>query len=80
MMFELSLQLRATEGALLRVLGAVERRGFTLSGIVSQQYGHDMSLRLRLETNGRSAQVLLRQLRKLHDVIAAELGLVPCVA
>ena len=67
MALELQLQLRAVEGAMLRVLGTIERRGYTLGTMSSRPRAEGLELCLELEPNGRPVEVLLRQLRKVYD-------------
>ena len=74
MALELQLQLRAVEGAMLRVLGTIERRGYTLGTLSSRPRAEGLELCLELEPNGRPVEVLLRQLRKVYDVLDARFG------
>lgn len=61
------------EGALLRVLGTVERRGFALVELAADKPDAETySIRLRLEGE-RDPQVLCRQLERLVDVRAVRL-------
>jgi acetolactate synthase II small subunit len=56
------------EGALLRLLGTVERRGFSLSGLSADQTEAG-ALAVRLQLDGaRDLQVLCRQIERLIDV------------
>lgn len=56
------------EGALLRVLGTVERRGFALVEMAAEKPdAGSYSIRLRLDSK-RDPQVLCRQLERLVDV------------
>ena len=56
------------EGALLRLLGTVERRGFALSGLSADQTDAGaLAVRLQLE-GARDLQVLCRQIERLIDV------------
>jgi len=72
-MLELKLLLANAEGALLRVLGTIERRGFTLGAMSTRATPHGLQLTLSLPGDGRPADVLLRQIRRLHDVLEAAL-------
>ena len=60
------------EGAVLRMLGLVERRGFRVSriGMTEQPCGRRASLVLDLVARdaGRRVEVLGHQLRRLHGV------------
>ena len=58
------------EGAVLRMLGAVERRGFQLRGIsMSERDGEAaMSLEVQARLPERSLEVVAAQLRRLDEV------------
>ncbi len=65
------------EGALLRLLGTVERRGFALSGLSADQTDAG-ALAVRLQLDGaRDLQVLCRQIERLIDVRAVRLVSMP---
>ena len=69
----LQIQLRATEGAIIRTLGTVERRGFRLEQVQvgeAQGDGHDMHL---VVSGDRPVALLKRQLDRLYDVIWVEI-------
>lgn len=71
----LNLRLRPAEGAILRVLGSIERRGFSLELIESRR--SQSCILLSVDISGeRSVEVLIRQLERLYDVLAVELE--PC--
>jgi acetolactate synthase II small subunit len=70
-MLEFSLLIAPVEGALVRVLGTIERRGFRLGAMSTQPTPHGTRLTLALSSDGRAADVLLRQVRRIHDVIEA---------
>ncbi len=72
-MFELSLLLAPTEGALVRVLGLIERRGFALAGVATRNTAQGQQVTVTMPANGRPADVLLRQVKRLCDVRAASL-------
>ena len=72
-MLELSLLLSNAEGALVRTLGLIERRGFRLGSMATRPTPHGLALTLSLASDGRPADVLLRQIRRLHDVLEAAL-------
>ena len=64
----LEIQLDDSEGALLRVLGTVERRGFALLELNAGKPDlESYALQLTLEST-RDAEVLCRQLERLVDV------------
>lgn len=59
-----------SEGAVLRMLGAVERRGFELRGIsMSESDGEGaLSLEVHARMPERSLEVVAAQLRRLDEV------------
>ena len=67
----IQLKLKSTEGALLRVIGVAERRGYPLLQIDAQASENHMDVVLGVK-NARPISLLLRQLNKLHDVYTAE--------
>ena len=69
----IELRLARTEGAIVRTLGLIERRGFTVTAITMRSDGGSETLVLRLEvaTESRSFEVLIRQILRLIDVRAA---------
>ena len=72
-MLELSLLLSNAEGALVRTLGLIERRGFRLGAMSTRPTPHGLSLTVSLAADGRPADILLRQIRRLSDVLEAAL-------
>lgn len=64
------------EGAIVRILGAVERRGYRLGAIVRD--GGGLTLDLTARDPGRRLDVLAAQLRRLHDV--GDVTLIPISA
>ena len=74
-MLELSLTLAPAEGALVRVLGLIERRGFRLGAMRSEPSPRGLSVFLQLPSDGRAGDVLLRQVQRLHDVRDASLDI-----
>jgi acetolactate synthase-1/3 small subunit/acetolactate synthase II small subunit len=58
------------EGAVLRMLGVVERRGFELRAIAMSEEGGRGSLAIdvRARDAGRRLDVVAGQLRRLHEV------------
>ena len=77
MRYQLDLTLRQAEGALTRVLGTAERRGFRPVSVdgEAQPDGDRWHLRMTVEGD-RSEASLQQQLAKLHDCIAVEVR--PC--
>lgn len=63
------------EGAMVRMLGLVERRGFSLRGLAMEEYVEGASLILDLEPRdpSRRVEVLARQLCRLIDVNSVSL-------
>ena len=57
---------RDEEGALIRILGTIERRGYRLLAVEANAGG--LSLELAARDPGRRLDVLAAQLRRLHDV------------
>lgn len=77
MRYRLDLTLRHAEGALVRVLGAAERRGFRPLSVDGAAEPESDRWRLRMTVEGeRSDAMLQQQLAKLHDCIAVEVE--PC--
>lgn len=77
MRYQLELTLRRAEGALVRVLGTIERRGFRpqlLSG-TTQADTDDWQLYMTVE-GGRAGEALQAQIAKLHDCLAVQV--LPC--
>ena len=68
----------AGEGALLRMVGLVERRGFAVSGVAMAAAEGRGSLSLDVEPRdaGRRLEVIAAQLRRLHDV--RNVSILPC--
>ena len=69
----IELRLARAEGAIVRTIGLIERRGFTVTAITTRSDAGSETLILRLEvaTEGRSYDVLIRQILRLFDVRAA---------
>ena len=77
MRYRLEMTLRHAEGALVRVLGTAERRGFqplSMDG-EAQPDGERWHLRMTVEGQ-REPEGLQQQLAKLHDCLAVEVQ--PC--
>jgi len=71
--YKLRIQLSNSEGAIIRALGLMERRGFilrTCSVNDSDASGREMDVTV---TSERSGDLLRRQLERLHDVHHVEL-------
>jgi acetolactate synthase II small subunit len=69
-MQRLAIDLTPAEGAVVRVLGLVERRGFVVRGLAMNEDERGASLVIDLEPRdpGRRAEVVARQLGRLVDV------------
>jgi acetolactate synthase II small subunit len=77
MRYRLDLTLRHADGALARVLGATERRGFRPLAVDGETQADGERWHLRLMVEGdRSDEQLALQLAKLHDCLAVEVA--PC--
>ncbi|MFS2319044.1 ACT domain-containing protein [Maricaulis sp. D1M11] len=71
MRLDLTVDLFDTEGALLRLVGLVERRGFVINAMHKAQPTEGISriqLQLDPRDSGRRADVLTRQIERLFDV------------
>ncbi|ODU41450.1 ACT domain-containing protein [uncultured Aquimonas sp.] len=78
MRFRLDLTLRPAEGALLRVLGTAERRGYTPLAIEGQRSNDGSAWNLALTLEGeRAAEGLCRQMEKLYDCLKVEVAECP---
>ncbi len=70
---ELNLLLANSEGALVRILGLIERRGFRFGAMSTRPTPQGTHLSLTLACEDRPADVLLRQVMRLEDVLEAAL-------
>lgn len=69
----LHIQLSSVEGAVIRALGLIERRGFSLNSCsVSEADGNGRNMQVSV-TSDRPGDLLKRQLERLHDVFHVEL-------
>ena len=73
-MFDVQVLLFEEEGALVRLFGAIERRGFVVHHIIAgaSRVRGQMHLTLTVRGRGRPWQFLLPQLRKLPHVVSAQ--------
>lgn len=71
---------RNDEGALVRILGLVERRGYKLERVAAED--NVLTLSITARDPGRRLDVLAAQLRRLHDVtdVASFPSNVPSIA
>jgi acetolactate synthase regulatory subunit len=73
MNYSLRIQLSSVEGAVIRALGLMERRGYTLNKCsVGESDGTGRNMDVSV-TSTRSGDLLKRQLERLHDVYHVEL-------
>jgi len=75
MISTIELSLGRAEGAIIRAIGLIERRGFAVTSIHTTAHADSGTLALRLEvaSRGRPFDVLVRQIEKLFDVRSARL-------
>lgn len=77
MHYRLDVQLRRAEGALARVLGTAQRRGYATLSLRAETDPRAEAWRLSMTVESeRSAHGLKSQLDKLHDCLAVEVA--PC--
>jgi acetolactate synthase II small subunit len=77
MRYQLDLTLRQAEGALARVLGTAERRGFRPLSVDGETQPDGDRWHLRMTVEGeRSDESLQNQLAKLYDCLAVQV--LPC--
>ncbi len=73
MNYTLHIQLSSVEGAVIRALGLIERRGFSLNTcIVGEADGNGRNMKVNVSST-RPGDLLKRQLERLHDVHHVEL-------
>jgi len=73
MQHTLRIQLSSVDGAVIRALGLIERRGYSLKKCsVSESDGTGRNMEVSV-TSTRSGDLLKRQLERLHDVYHVEL-------
>ena len=69
----LKIQLSSSEGAVLRTLGLIERRGFGLGKCsISEAGDNGRSMEVSVSSS-RPGDLLKRQLERLHDVQSVEI-------
>ena len=69
----LHIQLSSSEGAVIRALGLMERKGFSIKNCSvgeSDGTGRDLDVTV---TSSRPGDLLKRQLERLHDILLVEL-------
>ena len=73
MNYVLKLSIKPNSGALLRVLGLVERRAWSTTALQTHGRGQGADLEFDLQVLGeRSIEILVRQLNRLHVVNTVE--------
>lgn len=73
MRYELRIQLRSCEGAVLRAIGTMERRGYRLERCTVHEAQGDGQAMEVLVSSERPCALLQRQLERLHDVLWVEI-------
>jgi len=71
----MKLTIQRVEGAIIRTLGLIERRGFAVTSIdaTADDSAQQMELTIEVHSPQRSAEVLARQVEKLFDVRSVHL-------
>lgn len=66
----LRMSILKVEGAMIRLLGLVERRGFSVTAMNARadDAGDEVEITLEIRSAGRSVDTLTRQIEKLYDV------------
>jgi acetolactate synthase II small subunit len=66
----LRMSIYKVEGAIIRLLGLIERRGFSVTAMNarSDDSAQQVEITIQLKSTGRSVEVLTRQIEKLYDV------------
>ncbi|NND60807.1 MAG: hypothetical protein HKN49_11125 [Gammaproteobacteria bacterium] len=70
MIYRIHIRIKRVEGAIIRTLGLIERRGFAVTEISTSDSAceDEMELALVVESRERSVELLMKQIRKLFDV------------
>ena len=63
------------EGAMLRILGLIERRGYVIRELSMTQRppGAALSIAIEARDDGRQPAIVVRQIGNLHDVSSVDL-------
>jgi acetolactate synthase II small subunit len=66
----LRMNIHKVEGAMIRLLGLIERRGFSVTAMNAHadDAAQQVEITLQLRSSGRSVETLTRQIEKLYDV------------
>lgn len=74
----IEIEFRPSEGAILRLIGLVERRGFEVRGVDMPETEADapmrMGLQIKARDEGRKMPILCAQLAKVYGVRAVYAG------
>nr|WP_314446768.1 ACT domain-containing protein [uncultured Sphingomonas sp.] len=75
----LHVDFRPAEGAMLRILGLIERRGYRIRELTlaEQQARSSLSILIEPRDDGRRPEIVARQVRNLFDVSAVTLNPTP---
>lgn len=76
----LTIQLSGAEGAVIRALGLIERRGFSLGKCSVGEIENNSRVMEVSVSSTRPGDLLKRQLERLHDVLHVELKPVAATA
>ena len=71
----LNLTIEKVDGAIIRTLGLIERRGFSVTSIDAREdeTAHEMEMTIGLSGSDRPVDTLARQIAKLFDVRSVNL-------
>lgn len=79
----LHIRFKPAEGAVIRIIGLIERRGFLVRGIdlprTPQMEPATLSLDVKPRDADRRLDVLCAQLARLHDILAVEIETAPAL-
>jgi acetolactate synthase II small subunit len=66
----LQMNIQKVEGAIIRLLGLIERRGFSVTAMHahSDDASQQVEITVHVRAVGRSVETLTRQIEKLYDV------------
>jgi len=66
----LRMNIQKVEGAIIRLLGLIERRGFSVTAMNahSDDAAQHVEITIQVRSAGRSVDTLTRQIEKLYDV------------
>jgi len=66
----LRMTIQKVEGAIIRLLGLIERRGFSVTGMNAHadEAAQQVEITVHVNSAGRSIETLAKQIEKLYDV------------